>query len=79
MMKQIGFFTAVLSVLMLSGCGRVSQPALPKGSFYPHTYIVDETPLKDQKDAADEIAGEENLTPEEAQKAADDYAKSIYD
>lgn len=78
-MKQIGFFTAVLSVLMLSGCGRVSQPVLPEGAFYPHTYIVDESPLKGQKNGADERAEEENLTVEEAQKAADDYAKSIYD
>lgn len=41
-MKKGLFLMAVSFLLMgtLAGCGRVSKPEQPKGSFYPHTYIV---------------------------------------
>lgn len=41
-MKKGLFLLAIGFILAgtLAGCGRVSKPEQPKGSFYPHTYII---------------------------------------
>lgn len=105
-MRLSGFLSFLGCCVALCGCGRVSPPALPEGSFYPHIYVVEESKDSETKsdsssktdsaskidsssktdDSQNELLSDEAdfsendiFTLEEAQKAAADFAESIYD
>lgn len=44
MKKNIFLLTiCITAISFLNGCGRVSEPEQAKDSFYPHTYIVQQS------------------------------------
>lgn len=68
-MKTISVLCSVCLMFFCVGCGRVSPPQSPEGSFYPHVYYVKEkTPVSQEKPSK-----------EEAAEQAKDYAESLYD
>lgn len=42
-LKNVMFLFGMVLILSLTGCGRLSQPTQPENSFYPHTYIIQDT------------------------------------
>ncbi len=51
MLRIFSIILLTITISSLSGCGRVSHPKQPDGSFYPHTYIVT------SNDNSDSVAG----------------------
>ncbi len=59
----------IILVVGLTGCGRVSNPAQPSNSFYPHTYYI----TSEETNRTDISIEEDNKTNE--QKGENDEAK----
>ncbi len=43
-MRAFVFVVLMICLAMVAACGRISRPSAPEGSFYPHDYVVTQTP-----------------------------------